>query len=335
LRSAPRATTSELEQGVPLFLTQFCELLAATVPDGRAPPTPAIDASAVAHGKESLRRGFTIAQVVQDYGDICQAITELADIRTLEVGPNDFHLLNLCLDNAVAQAVTEYSRQRELNRATEEVERLGFLAHELRNLISTATMAFQILEGGTVAINGNTGGLLKRSLRGLRDLVDRSLAEVRLEAGQPLRTRVVVAEFIEELEIGAALDAKAKNIDLTVKLADYEIAVLADQQLLASAVANLLQNAFKFTPVHGHVALRSRREGNRLFIEVEDECGGLPPGKVDDLFRPFDRRGVDKSGLGLGLAITRRSVSANGGEIRVKDLPGKGCRFTIDLPIAP
>jgi hypothetical protein len=91
---------------------------------------------------------------------------------------SDFHILNLCLDNAIAEAVTEYARQREQNTADEEVERLGFLAHELRNLISTATMAFQVLRGGTVAIGGSTGAVLERSLRGLRDVVDRSLAEV-------------------------------------------------------------------------------------------------------------------------------------------------------------
>ena len=334
-RLAPRATTEELETGVPLFLNQFCDVLAATAPEGRVPATPAINASAAAHGKESLRRGFTVAQVVQDYGDICQTVTELADQRGVAVGPNDFHLLNLCLDNAVAQAVTEYSRQRDVSRATAEVERLGFLAHELRNLISTATMAFQILEAGSVAINGNTGGLLKRSLQGLRELVDRSLAEVRLESGQHLPTRVIVAELIEELEVAASLDARSKGIDLTVVLLEYGVAVMVDRQLLASAVANLLQNAFKFTPAKGHVGLSSRREGDRVFIEVSDGCSGLPQEQIADLFKPFDRRGADKTGLGLGLAITHKSVTANGGEIRVRNLPGKGCLFTIELPIAP
>jgi C4-dicarboxylate-specific signal transduction histidine kinase len=79
--------------------------------------------------------------------------------------------------------------------------------------------------------------------------------------------------------------------------------------------------------------LRTRSEPGRILIDVEDGCGGLP--EADDVFRPFgERRGSDRSGLGLGLSISRRAVAANGGEIRALNLPGKGCIFTIDLPAA-
>ncbi len=176
--------------------------------------------------------------------------------------------------------------------------------------------------------------MVERSLTGLRDLVDRSLAEVRLARGEHARTRVVLAELIGEIEAGASLDAKARNVDLTVVPVDDGIAVKADRQLLASAVSNLLQNAFKFTHAGGHVSLRARSNADRALIEVEDECGGLPPGRAEELFRPFDRRGADKSGLGLGLAISRKSVGANGGDIQVQNLPGKGCVFTIELPLS-
>jgi signal transduction histidine kinase len=331
-RSAPRATPEEIETGVPLFLLQFTDLLARTKL-GES-PSSTFGASAGEHGRDLLERGFSIAQVVHDYGDICQAITELATTQKKQISSTQFHTLNLCLDNAIAEAVTGYSHQREKNITADEIERLGSLAHELRNQLSTATLAFQVLKGGTVAIGGSTGALLERSLTGLRDLIDRSLAEVRLASGQHKRARVVVAEFIEELEVAASLDAKARDLDLTVASVDYGIVVEADRQLLGSAVGNLLQNAFRLTRAHGHVSLRAHAEGDRVLIDVEDECGGLPPGKAEELFRPFDRRGADKSGLGLGLAISRKSVDANGGEIHVKNKPGKGCVFTIELPLA-
>ena len=108
----------------------------------------------------------------------------------------------------------------------------------------------------------------------------------------------------------------------------------ADRQMLSAAVENLLQNAFKFTRRHSHVAVRAHATPeNRVLIEVEDECGGLPPGTAQMLFRPFEQRGTDRSGLGLGLPIAQRSVEANGGVIHVRDLPGTGCIFTIDLPL--
>ena len=331
-RAAPLATPEEIENGVPLFLSQFTDLLASTRVE--TPATPAIDSTATKHGSDLLKRGFTIAQLVHDYGDICQAVTELAGEQKKRFDTGEFHLLNLCLDNAIAESVTEFSRQHDKNAAGEEAERLGFLAHELRNLTSTATLAFQLLQAGTVAIGGSTGAVLGRSLTGLRDLVDRTLSEVRLASGLQRRTRFVLAEFIEEIELSASLDAKGRGIHLSVARVPCEIRVEADHQLLASAVSNLLQNAFKFTRAGGQVALRAAARDGRVIIDVEDECGGLPAGKAEELFRPFERRGTDLSGLGLGLAISRRSVGANGGEIQVKNMPGKGCIFTIELPIA-
>jgi signal transduction histidine kinase len=80
------------------------------------------------------------------------------------------------------------------------------------------------------------------------------------------------------------------------------------------------------------VALRVSSAGDLVRIEVEDECGGLPEGKAEALFRPFEQHGVDRSGLGLGLSISRRAVEASGGKLYVRDMPGVGCVFTIDLP---
>ncbi|HUR21614.1 MAG TPA: ATP-binding protein, partial [Vicinamibacterales bacterium] len=70
---------------------------------------------------------------------------------------------------------------------------------------------------------------------------------------------------------------------------------------------------------------------DRVRIEVEDECGGLPGGNADDLFRPHEQRGMDRTGLGLGLAFSRWGVQANGGRLYATNLPGKGCVFTAGL----
>jgi signal transduction histidine kinase len=108
----------------------------------------------------------------------------------------------------------------------------------------------------------------------------------------------------------------------------------ADPQLLTSAVMNLLHNAFKNTPPGGQVALRARAEERRLIVEIEDECGGIPQSK-GDLFQVVgDRRGSDRSGLGLGLSIARKAVRAHGGEILIRNMPGKGCVFVIEVPLA-
>jgi signal transduction histidine kinase len=139
-------------------------------------------------------------------------------------------------------------------------------------------------------------------------------------------------EFVEEVEVGASLEASARGLTLDVAPVERGVDVEFDPQLLAAAVANLLQNAFKFTRPEGRVSLNTSATKDRVLIEVQDECGGLPAGRADELFRPFEQRNANRTGLGLGLSISRRSVEANGGEIRVRDIPGSGCVFTIDLP---
>src|SRR6185369_2534334 len=155
-------------------------------------------------------------------------------------------------------------------------ERMGALAHELRNRLSTAMLSFGILKSGTATIDGSTGALLGRSLKGLNDLIDRSLAEVRLESTVKRRETIRLAEFVEEMELAAIIEAKARGHKLTVGPVEDGVVFDADRQLLAAAIANLLQNAFKFTHTAGQVWLRTRTTSDRVFIDIEDECGGLP-----------------------------------------------------------
>ena len=335
LRNAPRPTAAELEHGVPLFLAQLTDTLRHEQETPERPTSGEMAQSALRHGGELRQAGFTVAQVVHDYGDVCQAVTELAIERKISISADAFRTLNRCLDEAIAQAVTEYARQRELSLSDRGTERLGFFAHELRNLLNNAMLAFEVLKSGTVGVGGSTGMVLGRNLIALRDLIDRSLAAVRLEAGLQRRESVPLAQFMEEIEVAAAIEAKARGRQLTVTPVDAESAIDVDRQLIAAALANLLQNAFKFSRPNGHVVLRTdiTTAPGRVMIEVEDECGGLPQGNAEDLFRPFEQRSQDRSGVGLGLAIARESVETNGGLIRARNLPGKGCVFTIDLPL--
>ena len=288
--------------------------------------------SALLHGAELRRAGFTLGEVVHAYGDVCQAVTELAIELGLPISADEFKTLNRCLDEAIAQAVTEYSRQRDLS-LPRGAARHAFFVHEQRNLLHNAILAFEALKTGTVGIGGSTGGILGRNLIALRNLIDRSLIEVRLQAGLHHRESVALSELVEEAGLAAGMEARARALELTVTAVEPGVVIDVDRELIAAALANLLQNAFKFSRPNGHVVLRAdTTSAGRVRIEVEDECGGLPPGKLEDLFRPFAQRGNDRSGLGLGLAVARESVAVNGGEIRVRNLPGTGCVFTMELP---
>jgi signal transduction histidine kinase len=329
-RSAPRATARELETGVPLFLDQ----LAAALHDAR--PTPgdlqAIGDTAAIHGGHLLGQGFTVSQVVHGYGDVCQALTELAQETGAAITVEEFHTLNGCLDDAIAQAVTEYARLQEKAINDQGTMRSGVLAHELRNCLSAASMGFELVKRGTVAAGGSVSGLISRNLARMGVLIHRSMTEVRLSSGIEQRERVLLADLIEEAEVDGALDATARKLAFTVASVDRSVGLNVDRLILAGAIANLLQNAFKFTRPGGHVTLRTSATAQRVQIEVEDECGGLSSGMAEKVFQAFQQRGQDRSGLGLGLFISSRGVKANGGLLRVRDLPGHGCIFTIDLP---
>jgi signal transduction histidine kinase len=352
-RPTPPPTAAELTYGVPLFLSQLIKTMkmeealdtagsravSGQADADKSPASSEIGEAAAQHGGELHRMGFTVDQVVHDYGDLCQAVTDLAVENAVPISADEFRTLNRCLDNAIADAVAEFSSQREQTitaRAAQTTnERLGFLAHELRGKLNAARLSVDAIKRGSVGIAGATGAILERSLLAMRDIIDRSFLEVRLEAGlvQP-RERVSIADLFEEVQIFAGMEAAAKGLKLDVRPGDPSMAVNADRHTIGSAVSNLLQNAVKYTPAGGQVWLRARAAADRVVIEVEDQCGGLPVEDPALLFHPFERRSIDRTGLGLGLSICQRGVEANGGRLDVRNNPGKGCVFSIDLPVA-
>jgi hypothetical protein len=330
-RSSQKSAEMDLKNGIQVFLDQLCEALR------RAKTTNIVDheqigLSAGRHGQDLFRMGFTIGQVVHDYGDICQTITGLAVETNAPILGEEFKTLNLCLDDAIAEAVTEYASQRDGAIGDQGTERLGILSHELRRMLNTAMLSFESIKNGRVPSGGATGAVHERSLRDLRDLIDRSLAEVRLDVGIGRLQHISVREFVEAVQIGHWAEAEARGIHFSATVVDRDVMVEGDREILAAALSNLLHNAFKFTQKESCVSLVVRVAGDRVLFEVEDECGGLPPGSAEDLLRPFEQRGLDRTGLGLGLSICVKAAKANGGELHVRDLPGKGCVFTLDLP---
>jgi hypothetical protein len=270
-----------------------------------------------------------VNQVIRSYGDICQVVTQLADETNAPISAGEFHTFNRCLDDAIASAVTEYQRRRDETVVFDGTERLGVLAHELRNRLGAAMLSYSILHEGAVAIGGSTGAVLRRSLRSMNDLINNALAGVRIESGLEQRRRVSVAEIIADAQIEASMGAEVASVGLVVSPVASGIDVDADAQILSAALSNLLRNAFEFSHARGCVTLRTTATVDRVLIQVEDECGGLPPGKAEDLFLPF----LERKGLGLG--ISRKGVEAMGGTLGVRDLPGKGRVFSIELPKMP
>lgn len=194
-RAPQRLLSTEIKHGIPVFLDQLIDTLRDeqdaskddpaqmdSVPTEKQRPTP-LSNTATKHGRELLERGYTVDQVVHAYGDVCQAVTELASEGDLPIAAEEFKIFNGCLDNAIAAAVTEFDRKRgEVVWETGNTavnERLLFLAQEIRNSVGAAMLAVAVIKRGTVGMNGATAGVLDRSLVAIRDLCDESLIESR------------------------------------------------------------------------------------------------------------------------------------------------------------
>src|SRR5687767_980824 len=188
LRTAAGVDAATTEDGIPMFLGQLIKTLRVEQTDepmrsrkvsgpsgGGAPVRSEIGVTAARHGRELHEHGYTVDQVVHDYGDLCQAITELAIERDETISVDEFRTLNRCLDNAIADAVTEFGYQRDASFCDRERrvsnESLGSFAHDLRNLLQTATLSVAAIRKGDVGLSGATGGLLDRSLLVMRTLI--------------------------------------------------------------------------------------------------------------------------------------------------------------------
>jgi hypothetical protein len=177
-RTTVLPTGDQLQNGVPRFLVQLIERLSVATRAGSA-----IEESAALHGGELFAMGFTVGQVIHSYGDVCQAITQLAVETNAPITAEEFQRFHACLDEAMVHSVTEYQRRRDESLASAGTARLGVLANEMESRLSDAEVASSHLRKGKAAIGGSTGAVLGRSLRRLDNLVTSALGSEPLGLG--------------------------------------------------------------------------------------------------------------------------------------------------------
>jgi signal transduction histidine kinase len=322
--SAP-VTTAELLDRIPAFVD---EIIAALYPQAAA--LPSSSGNAEEHGAQRLRLHFDVAEVVREYGLLQDCIIEIARDAGVRADAREQLLVSRWINSGIADAIAQYVKRRDEERDRQTAEHLGFIAHELRNPLSAARAAVRRLQNNERAV-GRATELLDRSLRRASEMVENALSHASLQLGvEPRMERLALADLLRDIELDAGIEAQSRGVDLDVAPAGG-LVVSADPRLLRSAVFNLVHNAIKFSPAGSTVEVSARAAPGGVAIDVADACGGLPPGKVEELFNPRVQRGEDRSGFGLGLAIARQAVEAHGGAIRVRDVPGDGCVFTIEL----
>jgi len=324
----------ELVNHLPRFVDEVVAALRAEagLPTSIDPPEQTETASG--HGEQRLRLGFSLDSVVREYGALRDAILATALEAGAEITFAELNCVFRSTITGIAQAVSEYARQRDAEQQRQHNEHIAFIAHELRNPLGSALLAHEVLtEQGHLPKGSRAASALARGLTSMGELIDHSLSVARTASGVELRREPVeLRALFTEVELAAAGEAEGRDVTLHVEL-DGEVTIDGDRRLLRSAFSNIVRNAVKYTRRSTAVTVRCRVDGKRAVIEIEDCCGGLPDGMTETAFAPFVRLTSRASGSGLGLAIAKQSIDAHGGAIRVQNLPGKGCIFVLELPL--
>lgn len=236
----------------------------------------------------------------------------------------------------ILKDVTQLHEQQELKRGV-----ISTVSHQLKTPLTSVRMAIHLLlEERIGALNAKQADLLiaarddsERLAAILGDLLDLN----RLGSGkahvtpEPASPRELARDAIEPF----LAEAKDKGVALTNEVSDALPDVLADRRKILQAFANLLSNALRFTCPGGTISVRASLESGRVAVFVEDTGKGIPAECLNHLFEQFYRvPGQDeKSGVGLGLAITKEIVMAHGGTVGVESEVGKGSTFRFTLPL--
>jgi hypothetical protein len=174
----------EIDHGVPMFLDELLAELRLGLSANRD-----ISITAAKHGRTLLKLGFSPSQVVHDYGDVCQSITEMAVETAARISADDFRMLNRCLDDAIASAVTQYATDRDTatsDEASRGVHRMSALIDETHTAVLAAAGAFEALQAGYVGLQGSTGRILAGRLKAIGEVNERMRLELQTGTTQPL-----------------------------------------------------------------------------------------------------------------------------------------------------
>ncbi|HJT16182.1 MAG TPA: HAMP domain-containing sensor histidine kinase [Thermoanaerobaculia bacterium] len=219
-------------------------------------------------------------------------------------------------------------------RSRDEI--LGIVSHDLRSPLTTITLSTQLMEDSPPEEQKEHIDTILSTTRRMERLIQDLLDITKIE-GSTLSIRhddIDTCELAEEVVAGHEPIALQKKIAFQPSIAPQLPTIRGDHDRLVQALANLIGNAFKFTPEGGTVRFVAERHNDCVRFSIIDSGPGIPPADLPHLFEPFwQAKKTAHLGAGLGLKITRAIVEAHGGSIQVANEPGAGACFAFEVPI--
>lgn len=284
------------------------------------------------HALTRVRLGFDIDELVHEFIVLRQVLLDVIYENGIPVECGDVKRLTDLVEAAIAVAVKSYVAARDYAARQKEAEHVAFLIHELRNPLSALGFATRRLRGETP--RPHLWDVVDRNMDRMRSLIERVLQVERLQAGkaQPELRELDLGELLAQPVSAAALAAEDKGLVLRPEY-DPDLLLRVDPDLVEAAVSNVLDNAVKYTDA-GMVRLTAEDAGDHIVLHVWDNCPGLSQEELEVIFEPFERGHSNKPGSGIGLAIARQALEAQGGAIGADSNAERGCHFWISLPKA-
>jgi signal transduction histidine kinase len=308
------------------------------------PPKGNVFSVAKEHGKQRYREGFALDAVVREYGLLRAMILELIKETHLALDIPTWRLIAERIDTGIAEAVRQYSAEREREQAAHQQFQqrlLGIVGHDLRSPLSAimAGAAYLQARGDLLPAHVKTVQRITSSAQRIEGLATSLLDYARTQLGQGLP---VMPRFTCLHDIGGRVldEVQAAHPERQLRCdASGDTCGHWDPDRLMQAVQNLLENAIKYSPKDKTVTVTYRGTGAEVVLSVHNEGPPIQPELLPHIFKPF-RQGTegastDRGSVGLGLYIVREVVEAHGGSIGVRSVEGEGTTFTVRLPRSP
>lgn len=253
-------------------------------------------------------------------------------LASLEVqGPHDeIKELSISFNQMLAKLNNAFTSQKRFNAS---------VAHELKTPLAAIKTNIDVLNDGkekTLGEYKETLDIVEKSVGKMNSMIETLLDLVR-EENTSLDDQVYLVKIIEDVVEDLTIIAESNHIALDFKMLTTVLPIKGNEVLLYRAIYNVVENSIKYNKLHGHVNINCHQDKDTIRIEIKDTGKGIPIGEINNIFDPFYR--VDKfnvnssNGMGLGLSLTKSTITIHGGEIKVYSEPDEGTRFIISLPV--